>query len=69
VVTIYDVTDGLPGENVTSTVSTGSATIAGDIITTPPIHSLTPDHRYRVEIQWNKLSDVLESWFELLAEY
>ncbi|MBK9711548.1 MAG: hypothetical protein IPO81_09530 [Kouleothrix sp.] len=67
IVTVLDTTDATPVD-VTSATTLGSATIAGDIITTPYVFGLTADRRYRVNVQWSKGSQILETFFELLAE-
>jgi hypothetical protein len=38
------------GVDVTSTVTSGSISVAGDIITLKPISGLTPNKLYRVEV-------------------
>lgn len=47
-ITIYDQTDA--DQDVTSTVSTGSASVVGTVMTLPTIHSLTRGHIYWVSV-------------------
>ena len=46
----YDASDGYA--DVTDTVLSGSASVAGDIITLPTVKSLTLGHLYRIEVQF-----------------
>ena len=67
--TVRDVTDAQPGADVTATVAPGSCTVAGDVITTPLIKSLTVAHVYRVELAFRCGAQKFVAWFELEAEY
>ncbi len=40
------------GTDVTSTVTTGSTSVSGDVITLKPISGLTADTRYKVEVKF-----------------
>jgi hypothetical protein len=63
VVAMYD------GElDVTTTNCTGSASVSGDVITTPVIHSLTKGKTYRMEVQWTYNGNTLEAYCEIKAE-
>lgn len=53
------------GEDVTSTVTTGSSSVAGNVITLPVIHSLVPDAIYRVEVKFTVSGNVLEPYFNI----
>ena len=46
----YDASDGYT--DVTATVLSGSASVAGDVITLPKVKSLTLGHLYRIEVQF-----------------
>lgn len=50
VITAKDETDA--GADVTNTVIPGVALINGDVITLPPLHSLTAAHVYRIEVRF-----------------
>ena len=66
---VKDVAAGLA--DVTSTVSTGSASVAGDVITLPVIKSLTDitsGHFYRVEVKFTSGGNVFECYFRIQAE-
>jgi hypothetical protein len=52
VVTIYDVTDPHAPADVTSGSTEASATVSGDVITTPRIKSLTLGKNYRMDVQF-----------------
>ena len=50
-VIVYDITDGEPYTDVTSTVMpTNSPSILGDVITFSPLKLLTRDHKYLMDI-------------------
>lgn len=49
-VTVYDLTSG--SADVTSTVTSGSSSESGDVITLPAISSLTAEHIYRVDVEF-----------------
>ena len=58
-VTVYQ-----DGSDVTADVTTGSPTVAGNIITLPQIHSLTAGLMYRVEVAFTVGDNDLEThWF------
>lgn len=55
--------------DVTSAVTQGSVSVAGDTITLPQIQSLTAGIKYRVEVKWTGADgDVYEVYGELEAE-
>lgn len=54
--------------DVTSEVSTGSATISSNVITLPVIKSLLEDHMYRVEILFTLGGNKLEAFLPILGE-
>jgi hypothetical protein len=68
VVTVLDVTDSPSGTDVTATVCSGSASVSGDVITTPLIRSLTQDHIYHLFVRWTAGGETLEAWAEIRAE-
>lgn len=53
--------------DVTSSVSTGSATVSGDDITLPRIHGLTVGRKYRVEVKFTSGGNTLEPYFFIEA--
>ena len=70
-VTVYDVTAARGDDNwtdVTSTTTSGSLSIVGDVITTPLIVDLTPGKLYRVEIAFRTGAQRLVAWMEIRAE-
>lgn len=56
------------GSDVTSTVTTGSASVVGDVITLPKIHSLTDGEDYRVEVKFTVSGNVFEAWTALTGQ-
>jgi hypothetical protein len=56
------------GTDVTATYTTGSASAAGDVITTPTIHGLVANTWYRLEIKFTISGNVLEAWSELIGQ-
>lgn len=64
VVTVKDA----DGEDVTADYTTGSASVAGDVITTPTILDLVADTQYRLEIKFTSGGNVLEAWAEMRGE-
>lgn len=63
----FDVTRGIRTD-VSSTCLSGSASAAGDIITTPLVKSLTPDSVYRVEVKFTCSGNIFEAYFIIEAE-
>lgn len=57
------------GTDVTATNATGAASVSGDVISTPIIHSLTAGVRYRLEIKFTIGGNVVEAWANLVGEY
>jgi hypothetical protein len=56
------------GTTVTSSVTTGTPTVASDIITLPPIHSLLKSlNPYLLKILFTVDGNRLSTWAELLA--
>ena len=53
---------------VTSTVLSGSASVSGDVITTPKVQNLVAGHKYRIEVKFTTGGNVLECYFELAGE-
>lgn len=64
--TIYSY-DGSTYTDVTATNMTGSASISGDVITLPTIHSLVEGTNYRVEVQFVKSGNTFEYWAYLVC--
>lgn len=64
VVTIYDQT----GTDVSTTNLSGSASAAGDVVTTPKVISLTAGKRYRLEIKFTSGGNVFEVYGYILGE-
>ena len=62
----YDVDNAFA--DVTATVLSGSASVAGDVITLPIMKSLTEGRRYRVEVRFTAGGNLFEAWFEVEAE-
>lgn len=56
------------GTDVSAGVTSGSASVAGDVITLPKIKSLTADTLYRVEISFTASGNVFEAFFLIQAE-
>jgi len=64
----YDVTTGARTD-VSSTNLSGSATVAGDVITCPTLQSLTAGSWYRLEIQFVSGGNTWEAYAIIHAEY
>ena len=54
--------DGSTFTDVTSTNLSGSASVSGDVITTPRVISLEADTKYRLEIKFTSGGNVYETW-------
>lgn len=67
VVTVWDITHG-SRDDVTATVTSGSATVSGDVITLPVIQDLDEGSTYRVEIRFTVSGQILEAYFILSGE-
>lgn len=70
-ITVFDVTAARGDENwidVTSTTTSGTLTVVGDVITTPLIVNLTPGRLYRVEIVFRAGVHRFVAWMEIRAE-
>lgn len=65
-VTAWDLTDD--NKVVTGTVLNGSASVSGDVITTPTVQSLTAGRLYRIEVKFTSGGNVFEHYFEIQAE-
>lgn len=63
----FDVTAG-NYTDVTATNLSGSASVAGNNITTPTVHSLTAGHMYRVEVLFVVSGNTLEAVIPIQAE-
>lgn len=51
-VTLWDMISSTVENNVTSAKVTGLATVVGDDITLPNVHSLVKGHRYRLDVSF-----------------
>jgi hypothetical protein len=57
------------GADVTSTVMpAGSPSVAGDVITLPPMRALTANTTYRVEVKYVLAGNTLEDYFPIVGE-
>ena len=66
-VKVYDKDD--EDTEVTSTVISGSSSVAGDVITLPKLSSLSEGTLYRVEVKFTEAnSNVYEAYFYVQAE-
>lgn len=54
--------------DVTSTKMSGSASVSGDVITTPLVTSLTAGTKYRVEVKFVVSANTFELYFWIWAE-
>jgi len=67
-VVAWDVTV-TPWTNVSSTILTGAASVAGDVITTPLIGGMTAGKTYRIEITFTVASgNTFQPFFIIMAE-
>lgn len=56
------------GTDVTATHASGSASVTGNVVTTPVIHSLASGQRYRLEVKVTIDGNVLEAYGFIQAE-
>ena len=56
------------GTDVSSTCLSGSASVSGDVITTPIVKSLTADAQYRLEIKFTISGNIVETWANLFGQ-
>jgi hypothetical protein len=56
------------GEDVSATMLSGAPNATGDVITTPIVKSLIAGELYRLDIKFTAGGQVLECYFEILAE-
>lgn len=56
------------GDDVTGDVTSGSASVSDNVITTPVILDLVADAQYRLEIKFTIAGNVLETWADLRGE-
>ena len=68
VVVVYDTTDETSWVDVTATVTVGSPSVDGDVITLPAIEGLTAGVTYRVEVKFEAGGNVFETYFWIKAE-
>jgi hypothetical protein len=69
VVKLYEVVDEFTRTDKSATMLSGSASVSGDVITTPLVTGLTAGTLYRLEIKWTVGSKVYEAWALITAEY
>lgn len=63
------VKDKADGSAVTSTVMpTGSPSVAGNIITLPPLKLLTADALYKIEVKYVIAGNTLETYFHVQCQ-
>lgn len=55
------------GTDVSSTNLTGSASVSGDNVVLPTVHSLTNGAAYRLEIKFTISGSVVETWADLIG--
>lgn len=68
VVVVWDVTDGNAPIDVTSTTTEGSQAVAGALLTTKRIHSLTVGSQYRVDVLFDdEDGNTLECFFRVFC--
>lgn len=65
---VVTVVDAIDGSTVTSSVTTGSPTVVGDVITLPLLHSLTAGHVYRVNVRFVSGANTFEPYFFVYGE-
>ena len=56
------------GDDVSATMLSGSASASGDVITTPQVLNLIAGELYRLEIIFTTGGQILECYFEIMAE-
>ena len=56
------------GVDISATNLSGSPATAGDIITTPVVHSLVEDSRYRLEIRFTIDGNISETWTDIYGQ-
>jgi hypothetical protein len=54
--------------DVTGSTTTGTASVVGNVITLPTLHSLVAGNRYRIEVRFVSGANTFETWFEIQAE-
>lgn len=68
VVKAYEVTGGTRTD-VTDDVLSGSASVAGDVISLPAVTGLTAGKGYRIEVKFSSGGNTFEPYLEIQAEY
>lgn len=56
------------GADISGTNLTGAVVVAGDVITSPEVHSLTADARYRLEYAFTVDSNDVETWTTIYGQ-
>ena len=54
--------------DVSANCLSGSASVSGDVITTPVVKSLVAGKRYRLEIRFTVSGNICEAWAEMWGE-
>ena len=67
-ITVYQIDPDMTETDVTDEVTSGSASVSGDIITLPVIQTLTAGTRYRVEVKFVVSAQTFECYFYIEAE-
>jgi hypothetical protein len=61
-VSLFDVTTGQPGTDVSGTKLSGSASVSGTVVTTPLITGLTDGATYLLRVKVTKGTGIYEAW-------
>jgi len=56
------------GTDLSSTKLSGSASVAGDVITTPKVISLVADTQYRLEIKFTCSGNIFEAYADIWGQ-
>lgn len=59
---LYQIVSGGDDTNVSSTSLSGSASVNGQVITTPLVQSLTAGEKYRLRITWTDTGKTLSAY-------
>lgn len=67
-VTAWSLTGTDTWTNVSTTVLSGTASVAGDVIILPKLYSLTQGVTYRIEVKFTSGANIFEPYFYVQAE-
>jgi hypothetical protein len=56
------------GVDMSATCLSGSASVSGDVITTPTVKSLIAGQKYRLEVKFTVSGNIVEAWTEIWGE-